>query len=152
MADSARAFECVFVSSPLLDELPPDPTPFLEYFSPGCSVVTFESLGKDAWLVAPCPGVQGSNFSHLARFVSTASPEQISAFWQCVGESIERRLNLRPRLSTAASASLAAFASTRVPSTIVCIRSTRYNSLYCSSEPRLSHLAQLDHNGKRGCL
>ena len=68
----------------------------------GCNVVTFESLGKDALLVAPCPGVQGTNFAHLARFVATASDEQSSALWQCVGESIERRLNVRPTwLSTA---------------------------------------------------
>ena len=100
--NSARAFECVFVSSPLLAEAPPDAEAFAEHFREGCKVVTFESLGKDALLVAPCPGGQGANFAHLARFVASASKEQSAAFWQCVGESMVDRLGARPTwLSTA---------------------------------------------------
>ncbi len=92
----ARAFECVFVSSPLLARIPPDPSPFAEYFRPGLSVVTFESLGKDALLVAPCPGPQGSNFAHLASFVATASEAQMSALWKSVGEALEKRIHAKP--------------------------------------------------------
>lgn len=97
-----RAFECVFVSSPLLAAMPPDSSSFAEYFCLDCSVVTFESLGKDALLVAPCPGKQDDNFAHLSRFVATASEDHMSAFWKAVGEALEKRLGTSPTwLSTA---------------------------------------------------
>jgi uncharacterized protein DUF6940 len=100
--NSSRAFECVFVSSPLLVGLPSDSSPFAEYFGPVCSVVTFESLGRDALLVAPCPGKQGEDFAHLASFAANACDEQHSAFWKAVGEALERRLGAEPTwLSTA---------------------------------------------------
>jgi len=99
---SARAFECVFVSSPLLAGMPPDSSPFAEHFGPDCSVVTFESLGKDALLVAPCPGKLGENFADLSRFVATASDEHKSALWKAVGAALETRLGASPTwLSTA---------------------------------------------------
>jgi hypothetical protein len=88
----SRAFECVFVSSPLLAGMPAEPSPFAEHFRPNCSVVTFDSLGKDALLVAPCPGMRGENFAHLAGFVATASKELQSAFWKGVGEALEKRI------------------------------------------------------------
>jgi len=97
-----QAFECVFVSSPLLAGMPPDSSPFAEYFRTDCSVVAFESLGRDALLVAPCPGMQVDNFAHLARFVATASAERASAFWMAVGEALEKMLGASPTwLSTA---------------------------------------------------
>ena len=99
---SSRPFECVFVSSPMLTWMPPDPEPFSEYFRPDCEVVDFESLGKDAWLVAPCPGAQGSNYSHLASFAATATESQQSALWSATGAALERRIAARPIwLSTA---------------------------------------------------
>jgi hypothetical protein len=98
----ARAFECVFVSSPLLAGMPPDSSPFAEYFGPDCSVVTFESLGRDALLVAPCPGKQGEDFAHLASFVANACDERKGVFWKAVGEALEKRLGADPTwLSTA---------------------------------------------------
>ncbi|MGH8222862.1 MAG: DUF6940 family protein [Woeseiaceae bacterium] len=100
--NSARPFECVFVSSPRLAKTQPDPDPFSEYFRPDCSVVTFESLSKDALLVAPCPGKQGSNFAHLSPFVATASEAHSSALWKAVGEALEGRVGASPTwLSTA---------------------------------------------------
>ena len=99
---STRPFECVFVSSPMLARMPPDPGPFAEYFRPDREVVSFESLGKDAWLVAPCPGGRGSNFSHLASFVATATEARQSALWSAVGTALEKRISARPTwLSTA---------------------------------------------------
>ena len=95
-------FECVFVSSPLLAELPPDPEPFAEHFRPDLSVATFESLGKDALLVAPCPAGQGANFAHLASFLDSATDAQKSDLWQAVGDAVESRIGARPTwLSTA---------------------------------------------------
>lgn len=91
-----RAFECVFVSSPLLAKMPPDSSPFAEYFGRDCSVVTFESLSGDALLVAPCPGKRGEDFAHLSRFVATASEEHKSALWTAVGAALEKRIGTRP--------------------------------------------------------
>ncbi len=100
--DAGGVFECVFVSSPLLSPMPPDPGPFEEYFKEGCRAVSFESLGHDALLVAPCPGEPGTDFAHLARFVATAPEEQQSALWASVGAAVEGRLSDRPLwLSTA---------------------------------------------------
>jgi hypothetical protein len=97
-----RPFECVFVASPLLAQYPPDATPFAEFFTPGCRVATFENLGKDAVLVAPCPGAAGSKFAHLASFVATAAPAQQSALWQAVAAAMEARIGKNPTwLSTA---------------------------------------------------
>jgi hypothetical protein len=98
----SQPFECVFVSSPLLAQLPPDPQPFSEYFGGSCEVATFESLGKDALLIAPCPAGIEANFSHLASFVATASEGRQDALWLAVGQAFERRISTRPLwLSTA---------------------------------------------------
>ena len=98
----SRAFECVFVSSPLLARMRPDPEQFAEYFSPGCSVVAFDSLGKDARLIAPCRGTPGNNFAHLGSFVATAPPAQQDALWKTVGRELAQRIGASPTwLSTA---------------------------------------------------
>lgn len=89
-------FECVFVSSPLLDWTSPNQGPFAEHFRPGCMVATFESLGKDALLVVPCPGMRDENFAHLASFVTTASERRKSALWKAVGTALETRLGTSP--------------------------------------------------------
>jgi len=96
------AFECVFVSSPSLARLPPDPQPFAGHFRAGSSVAGFESLGRDAWLIAPAPDERAGNFSHLASFTATASDERKDAFWQAVGSALEARIGASPTwLSTA---------------------------------------------------
>jgi hypothetical protein len=101
-ATSARPFECVFVSSPELADFPADHEPFADQFHTGVSVTTFGNLGGDAILVAPCPGPDGSNYSHLASFTATASPVQQDALWQAVGATMQRRIGTSPIwLSTA---------------------------------------------------
>ena len=92
---TSHPFECVFVSSPLLDTMPPDPQAFAEHFRRGADVVTFANLGGDAVLVAPCPGGPGSNFSHLASFTRTASALQQDALWKAVGVAMDRRTGSR---------------------------------------------------------
>lgn len=89
--DWSRPFECVFVSSRPLARLQQNPDPFTEHFPPGCKVATFESRGRDALLVAPCPGTPGVNFAHLAVFASTAASEHASAFWKSVGEALRKK-------------------------------------------------------------
>lgn len=97
---ASRPFECVFVSSPSLAHMTPEPEVFAEHFRGGCEAVTFRNLGGDAVLVAPCP--DAGEFTHLARFAATASPARSDAFWKAVGTATQARLGDRPVwLSTA---------------------------------------------------
>lgn len=92
---TSHPFECVFVSSPLLERMPPDPQAFAEHFRAGADVVTFANLGGDAVLVAPCPGGEGGNYSHLASFTRTAPAPQQDALWKAVGAAMARRIGSR---------------------------------------------------------
>lgn len=97
-----QPFECVFVESPLLAGRSADPRPFQAHFRSDRAAVSFESLGKDALLVAPCPGEPGSDFAHLSRFMATATEPRISALWQAVGQALPARIGQDPVwLSTA---------------------------------------------------
>lgn len=99
-ASASRPFECVFVSSPMLARMAPEPEAFAEHFRDECEAATFRNLGGDAVLVAPCPA--GGDFTHLARFAATASAGQSDAFWKAVGAAARARLGDRPVwLSTA---------------------------------------------------
>jgi hypothetical protein len=101
-ATLGRAFECVIVDSPMLSRSPAEPEPFLEHFRTNRDVVRFDSLGRDAWLIAPCPGERGTDFAHLASFVRTASPACASALWRAVGDAVAERVGTAPLwLSTA---------------------------------------------------
>ena len=101
-ANLSRPFECVFLQSPSLAGMRPEPEVFAEHFRPDRSVVSFSNLGGDAVLVAPCPADDGRDFSHLAQFVRTAAPEQQDALWQSVGEAMTARVGTDPVwLSTA---------------------------------------------------
>ena len=98
----SREFECVFVSSPMLARMTPEPAAFAEHFHRGRSVSSFANLGGDAVLVAPSPGGPGSDFSHLASFNRTAPAAQQDALWQAVGVAMAARIGSRPVwLSTA---------------------------------------------------
>jgi hypothetical protein len=97
----SRPFECVFVSSPSLARMHPEPGVFAGHFRQDRDVVTFWNLGGDAVLVAPCPA-GASDFTHLAQFARAASMAQQGAFWQAVGDAVDARLGSRPMwLSTA---------------------------------------------------
>ncbi len=101
-ANLSRSFECVFLESPSLAGMRPEPEVFAEHFRPDRNVVTFRNLGGDAVLVAPCPAGGGRDFSHLAQFVRSAAPEQQDALWQSVGEAMSARVSGDPVwLSTA---------------------------------------------------
>ena len=95
-SSAARDFECVFVRSPALARMPPDPAAFAEHFRPDCNVVTFGNLGGDAMLVAPCPGGLRTDFSHLASFTATAPAAHQDALWRSVGEASNRRIGTKP--------------------------------------------------------
>jgi hypothetical protein len=78
--------------------MPQDSEAFAEHFRPDRRVVTFGNLGGDAILVAPCPGGDGSNYSHLASFVATAPASQQDALWQAVGQALEKAARREPCL------------------------------------------------------
>jgi hypothetical protein len=96
-----RPFECTFVDSPALARVVADPEPFREHFT-GAAAVRFESLGRDALLVAPCPRGPIAPYAHLAAFVRGAPEDQVAALWQEVAGAVRGRIGARPLwLSTA---------------------------------------------------
>ena len=102
IGNRSRPFECVFVPSPSLARMAPEPEAFAEHFPPHCQSATFANLGGDAVLIAPCPGMAAHSYGHLAQFVRDAPAVQQQALWKAVGEALESRLRAEPTwLSTA---------------------------------------------------
>lgn len=98
----ASPFVCVFVESPALAQVTADSGPFSAKFEAGAPVVVFPSLGRDAWLVAPCPQAADAMYTHLLAFVRTAPPAQVAALWRAVGTLVLGRTSDTPVwLSTA---------------------------------------------------
>lgn len=92
-----RLFECVLVDAPLLYSVEAQPRAFAEHFAtddPSVQVVSFENLGGDALLVAPCPSPAAG--AHLAQFLRQASAGGCAAFWRQVGLGVRRRLGNQP--------------------------------------------------------
>jgi len=92
-------FECVVVDSPELSGVTADSGPFgaqLDASRSNDGIATFENLGGDALLVAPCAGSEALPYAHLAAFVRHA-PEQIQcAFWARIGAALASRLGSAP--------------------------------------------------------
>ncbi len=78
-------FEFVVIDSPSLARVRPDPMPFSEHFYDRDTVVDFSNLGGDAYLVAPTPPSEGSDYSHLLAFLRTAPAAVIDKLWERVG-------------------------------------------------------------------
>ena len=98
----AEPFECVFVDSPLLAQQAADSRPFQEHFRNSNGSVAFQSLGKDALLVALCPLNESTCDTHLAAFLRSASKEEARQLWRTVAQSLDERLADAPIwLSTA---------------------------------------------------
>ena len=103
-----REFEFVLIDCPQLKRAP-DRSAFDEQFrtaAEGEEVIAFENLGRDATLVVPCPPASSNgnldHFVHLASFVREADNEQVDAFWQLVGETMNVNVGDKPIwLSTA---------------------------------------------------
>ncbi len=82
---TGEAFEFVLVDSPTLARVRPRPGAFAGRL--GSPVNTFPNLGGDAWLVAP---EDTGDFAHLARFLRSAPPSLVDAFWVATGEAMAR--------------------------------------------------------------
>lgn len=92
-----QPFEFVLVNYPRLQEVSPNPNPFQRYFANAdSSVVTFDNLGRDATLVAPCPLAEPSAYTQIANFSRTAPLSQQIALWQAVGKAIANKLDHSP--------------------------------------------------------
>ena len=87
--------EFVIIDAPMLAGLTPNEHPFRAYFG-GDDVVTFQSLGGDATLIAPSPGESRSGYGHLATFLREAPPGQVNALWRRVGRAVSRSLSAAP--------------------------------------------------------
>ncbi len=103
-ASMNNPFMCVFVDSPGLLRSKADAAPFAAHFQAHSenAAVIFESLGKDAMLVAPCPIDTQTSYAHLAAFIRSASDTQSNQFWKIVEDGLGRRIGSAPIwLSTA---------------------------------------------------
>jgi hypothetical protein len=94
MDTKSAVYEFVLVRSHALAKVKANRKPFLNFFKNAKeSVISFQSLGKNALLIVPLPIKEVDGFSHLATFVRDAKAAQIQAFWQKVGFELENRLN-----------------------------------------------------------
>ena len=92
----AQDFECVFVDSPGLAAVQPQPEVFRQYFLRSCDgVASFGNLGGDATLIAPEPDA-GLDYSHLAKFCRSAPLHQQIALWQRVGKLSLQQVGAQP--------------------------------------------------------
>ena len=96
-----QPFEFVLVNSNTLSKLTENNSAFKTKFKPEFSVVSFPNLRGDAELVVPSPLPNNTQYVHLAKFVRTASNNQILAFWRRVVEVYKSKIGDQPKwLST----------------------------------------------------
>ena len=107
-ATATRPFEFVLLESPEL-LVPPDAAAFAQHFkaAPKLGAVEFANLGRDAVLIAPCPGGPHLAYAHLAAFARQAPEAQRHALWQLVGAASQRRLSAKPVWLSTAGAGVA---------------------------------------------
>ncbi|MBA2409109.1 MAG: hypothetical protein H0V62_04860 [Gammaproteobacteria bacterium] len=98
-ASIGQPYEFVLVESPALATATPDAIAFTAAFAAASDdqcVVTFENLGRDTLLVAPCPAGPANVYPHLAAFVRGAPEAQHHELFVTLATAIERTLSDRP--------------------------------------------------------
>ena len=90
-----QGFEFVVSRTPGID-LPPDPSPFQQYFEYHKDTVVFNNLGGDAKLIAPVPNQDHQNYSHIGTFTANADREKQSTFWKTVGKVTQDLISDQP--------------------------------------------------------
>jgi len=96
-----EAYECSLVQSDTLAGVSPDRQTFSSYFRDDRSVVSFENLGGDAKLIAPCPVSSNIGYPHLGRFIRKAPQDQILSLWKVTGKEMLQQVGEQPKwLST----------------------------------------------------
>lgn len=88
--DSATEF--VLLDSPTLAGLSPNPGPFKSYFDREHDIVSFHSLGGDAFLIAPTPCEPLTTCVHLAAFVRNAPETLVVNLWHETGRALRQTL------------------------------------------------------------
>ena len=83
-----EVLEFVLVDSRALAGISPDPSAFRGQFRSDALSVSFFSLGRDAFLVAPCPGEGTASSAHLASFVRGAPRPSTRALWAAVSDGL----------------------------------------------------------------
>ncbi len=93
-----RPAEFVLIDAPSLAGVTANPRPFSEYFAaPNTeSTASFSSLGGDATLIAPGPGIGTVAGAHLLTFVRQAPAKNVAELWRLVGASVREELSERP--------------------------------------------------------
>jgi hypothetical protein len=84
-------YEFTIVDSDALANATEDMKSFEKYYN-DVSVVSFSNLKGDARLVVPCPLNVETEYTHLGVFARTATTAQVDAFWQLVGEEVDRAI------------------------------------------------------------
>jgi len=92
-----QPFECVFVDSPDLVMVDPEPLHFQAYYAGAHNrIADFENLGGDALLVVPEPLDACSAYAHIADFSRSAPLKQQCALWRRVGELCHQHIGVIP--------------------------------------------------------
>ncbi len=93
-----RPFECVLVDNAVLAGVEPDVAAFSGYFDTGSDqhFVSFDNLGGDARLVAPCPLEPVTACAHLAVFLRQAPAAVVIQLWREVSTAISENLSDEP--------------------------------------------------------
>ena len=95
-----QPFECVVVPSDILPGLTANSTRFGNQFAEARSnesVVSFENLGGDAFLIVPVPIMPDHGaYAHLATFLREGPGEQIRDFWAATGRTALARVSQEP--------------------------------------------------------
>jgi hypothetical protein len=87
--------EFVLLESTTLAGLSADPKPFRPYFERDNDIVSFRSLGGDAFLIAPTPTEPLAACAHLAAFVRDAPVAQVQNLWHETGKAVRENLHDR---------------------------------------------------------
>ncbi|MEM9384391.1 MAG: hypothetical protein AAGA68_04975 [Pseudomonadota bacterium] len=94
---AATAAEFVLLDAPALAGVQPDHAAFAEHLSAETALVrVFDSLGRDARLIAPVPSSDKADFAHLAVFLRQASLAQTRALWSAVACATKVALRRHP--------------------------------------------------------
>ena len=93
-----RGAEFVLVDAPSMVGVAANSEPFSNQFSTpdGPTPVCFPSLGHDAMLIAPGPGVGPVAGPHLLTFVRQARRDQVLEFWRLVSRTALAQLSNSP--------------------------------------------------------
>ncbi|CAM9118563.1 unnamed protein product [Heterosigma akashiwo] len=95
-------FEFVVLNAPSLSRVPPDTSSFSDHiygYENGLvqkPTAVFKNLGGDATLVVPCKAKDNvSTYTHLAKFLRGAGPDEKHSFWVKTSEAIVQTLGER---------------------------------------------------------